>query len=80
MSQTRYEFRVTGHVSERARHAFGEFGEMHIVPAAPETTIYGDVVDDSHLHGILAMFQNLGLHIVSMHTVSDPPPNATTSA
>ena len=73
MSQTRYEFRVTGHVSELARHAFGEFGEMRIVPAPPETIIYGDVVDDAHLYGILGMFQNLGLHVVSMHRVPDPP-------
>ncbi|MCE7002197.1 hypothetical protein LWC34_05055 [Kibdelosporangium philippinense] len=75
MSRTRYEFRVTGRVSERVRHAFGEFGDMRIVPAAPETIIYGDVVDDSYLYGILAMFQNLGLHVVSMHTVPDPAPD-----
>lgn len=75
MPRTRYEFRVTGHLSERARHAVCEFGEMLLVPAAPETIIYSDLVDESHLHGILAMFQNLGLHVVSMHRVTAPPPD-----
>lgn len=66
MSQ-QYEFRVSGRLSERAQHAMTEFSEMRIVPAPPETIIYGEVTDQSHLHGILTFLENLGLHIVSVH-------------
>jgi hypothetical protein len=61
-----YEFRVVGWLSERSRQAFPD---MTVVDAPPETIIRGDVMDDSHLHGVLALIQSLGLRIVSMHEV-----------
>ena len=43
----------------------------------PETVISGEVVDDAHLHGVLAQIQNLGLHVVSVLQVpSAPEPSA----
>ena len=36
-----YEFRVHGRLSDQARHAVDDFSEMQIVPAPPETIIYG---------------------------------------
>jgi hypothetical protein len=63
-----YEFRVAGRLSDRTR---GAFPDMVLVDAPPETIIYGDVVDDAHLYGVLAVIQDLGLHVVSLHEV--PP-------
>jgi hypothetical protein len=49
----RYEFRVAGRVSERTR---GAFPDMSVVDAPPETIIF-EVIDESHLHGVLALIQ-----------------------
>jgi hypothetical protein len=69
--QTRYELRVSGRLSERAKHAFGDFGELRVVQTPPETIIYGPAVDESHLRGILELLQNLGLHVVSVHRMPE---------
>ena len=73
MPQQRYEFRVSGHLSERAQHAVGEFSEMRVVAAPPETVLYGAVTDQAHLHGILAFLEGLGLQIVSVHQLPTEP-------
>jgi hypothetical protein len=65
---SRYEFRVAGRLSDRT---LGAFPDMVVVEAAPETIIYGNVVDESHLHGVLALIQDLGLHVVSLHEVPE---------
>jgi hypothetical protein len=64
---------VDGRLSEQVRHAVGDFSDMHIVPAPPETIIYGTVTDQCHLHGILVLLENLGLHIVSLHQIPELP-------
>ena len=66
MTSKRYEFRVDGSLSERVGAAFPEM-TIHDVP--PETIIKGMVVDDSHLHGVLALIQSLGLRLVSVNEV-----------
>jgi len=66
MSSGRYEFRVQGRLSEDVA---GEFGELEVSERAPETVMQGEVVDEAHLHGILARFQALGLRVVSMREV-----------
>ncbi len=63
MPARRYEFRVAGRLSERAQ---GAFADMAVHDEPPETVISGEVVDDAHLHGVLAQIQNLGLHVVSV--------------
>jgi hypothetical protein len=68
-----YEFRVHGRLSDRARHAVDDFSEMRVVPAPPETIIYGSVPDESHLHGMLVLLENLGLRIVSLHQIPELP-------
>jgi hypothetical protein len=65
--QRQYEFRVSGRLSDRTRDAVGDFSEMRIVPAPPETILYGAVTDQAHLHGILTFLESLGLQIVSVH-------------
>lgn len=66
MTSRRYEFRVAGLLSERTR---GAFPEMTVVDAPPETIILGEVIDESHLHGLLALIQDLGLRVVSVNQV-----------
>jgi hypothetical protein len=62
----RYEFRVAGLVSERTRDAFPD---MTVVDAPAETIIVGEVLDESHLHGVLALIQDLGLQVVRVNQV-----------
>jgi hypothetical protein len=68
VSPRRYEFRVAGRLSDETRAAFPD---MKVIDVPAETLIYGDVVDEFHLHGVLAMIQNLGLHVVSMNQIPD---------
>ncbi|HEY7595257.1 MAG TPA: hypothetical protein VH969_19055 [Actinophytocola sp.] len=70
--QRQYEFRVSGRLSDQTRHAVGDFSEMRIVPAPPETILYGAVTDQAHLHGILTFLESLGLNIVSVHQLPEP--------
>ena len=58
-----YEFRVDGILSDEARAAFAE---MRIIELPPQTVIDGDVLDESHLQGIIAQLDALGLTVVSV--------------
>ena len=69
MTPLRYEFRVAGRLSENTR---GAFPDMTVLDAPPETIIRGEVIDDSHMHGVLALILNLGLRVVSVNQVADP--------
>ena len=62
----RYEFRVTGRLSERARDAFAT---MEVVDVPAETVIVG-AVDDEEVHQVLGLIQALGLHVVSVQRVT----------
>jgi hypothetical protein len=66
MSSRRYEFRVSGWLSDRTR---GAFSDLVVEDAPPETILYGDIADEAHLHGVLATMQDLGLRVVSLHEV-----------
>lgn len=66
MSAERYELRIEGRVSEDVSQDFSGF---EVREAPPETLMYGEVVDDAHLHGILARLQDLGLRVTSFRTV-----------
>ncbi|NKQ52329.1 hypothetical protein HFP15_05490 [Amycolatopsis sp. K13G38] len=73
MTGRKYEFRVCGRLSDPVREAVGEFSDVRIVAAEPETLIYGTIDDQSHLHGLLVLLENLGLHIVSVHEIPAMP-------
>jgi hypothetical protein len=66
MGTRRYEFLVEGRLSEEARSAFVD---MRIIEAPPQTIIDGEVLDESHLHGIIVQLQALGITVVSVHPV-----------
>jgi hypothetical protein len=63
MAGVRYEFRVNGLMSERAREAFSG---MSVQPVPPESIICAEVVDEAHLRDILALCGALGLELVSL--------------
>jgi hypothetical protein len=67
MPDRRYEVRVTGRLSERARDAFVG---MDVAEVTTETVICGVVHQADQLHELLEVVQSLGLHIVSVEQVA----------
>ena len=67
MPDRRYEVRVTGRLSQRARDAFAE---MEVAELTAETVISGLVHEDEQLHQLLFVVQSLGLHVVSVEQVA----------
>jgi hypothetical protein len=63
----RYEVRVKGRLSSRARDAFVG---MDVDEVPTETIIAGTVDDAKELSGVLELIQSLGLHVVSVEQVS----------
>ncbi|MDD7942497.1 hypothetical protein PHK61_29195 [Actinomycetospora lutea] len=68
MPHTRYELRIKGRLSEEVSQDFEEF-VVHEAP--PETVMYGEIIDDAHLHGVLARLQALGLQVTALRTVPE---------
>ena len=67
MPDRRYEVRVTGRMSQRARDAFSD---LDVDDVTAETVISGLVHEDDDLHELLAKVQSLGLHVVSVQQVA----------
>jgi hypothetical protein len=67
MPDRRYEVRVTGRLSQRARDAFAG---MDVDEVTAETVISGLVHHDEQLHELLSVLQSLGLHVVSVQQVA----------
>ena len=67
MPDRRYEVRVTGRLSQRARDAFAD---MEVSEVTAETVICGLVHEDEQLHELLSVVQSLGLHVVSVEQVA----------
>ncbi len=66
MTTKMYEFRVDGQLSEQAREAFCD---MRIEEDSAGATLFCDVIDESHLLGIMAQIRTLGLVVVSAHRI-----------
>jgi hypothetical protein len=67
MMTSLYQFRVDGRLTDQAREAFCD---MHIEELPAGATLCGQVIDESHLLGIMAQCRTLGLVIVSAHRVA----------
>ncbi|MEU5533944.1 hypothetical protein [Streptomyces sp. NPDC020362] len=65
----RYEIRVDGRMSETLTKAFPELD--HVVMSG-QTLLFGRVVDEAHLYGLLARFRSLGLRVLEMRQVPEP--------
>jgi hypothetical protein len=68
MVTMRYQIRVAERLSDESRAAFRD---MLINEVPPETVLEGEVVDESHLHGIIIQLQVLGITVVSVHPIPD---------
>ncbi|MGX1134796.1 hypothetical protein RKD49_006986 [Streptomyces glaucescens] len=64
----RYEIRVEGHVSEMLAKVFPELDHVLI---SEQTLLYGPVIDEAHLYGLLARFQSVGLRVVELRQLPD---------
>jgi hypothetical protein len=65
-----YEIRIRGRLSESMRTAFEEFA----VSTAPvETVLYGRVLDQAALHGLLDRIASLGLELVEVRRLAGQP-------
>jgi hypothetical protein len=67
MMATPYEFRVDGRLTDQAREAFCD---MRIEELPAGARLYGEVIDESHLLGIMAQCRTLGLVVVCAKPVS----------
>jgi hypothetical protein len=72
MTTRRYEIRIAGRLSSRARSALVD---MDVEAVPPETVIADTVEDDDELHRLLALIQSLGLSIVSIDQVAAQVPD-----
>lgn len=68
MDSTRYEFRITGRLSDATQRAFPG---MVVHDAPPETIIVGALADEAQLFGVLSLIQTLGLRLVSVQQVPE---------
>jgi hypothetical protein len=59
---TTYEFRVEGRLTDEAREAFCD---MRIEQLPAGAKLYGEVIDDAHLLGIIVQCRTLGLAVIS---------------
>jgi hypothetical protein len=66
LGHMRYEFRVDGRLPDEARDALVG---MRITEAPLQTVIDGDVLDESHLHGIIIQLQTLGVTVDSVQPI-----------
>ncbi|MFJ3308863.1 hypothetical protein ACIPSA_38615 [Streptomyces sp. NPDC086549] len=64
----RYEIRIDGRLSETLADAFPELD--HVV-VSDQTLLFGPIVDEAHLYGLLARCQSLGLHVLEMRQLPE---------
>ena len=64
----RYEFRISGSLSDTMA---GAFPELRPRPVVAETVMVGPVTDGAHLYGLLLRFQELGLRVVEMRRIPE---------
>ena len=65
MEPTRYGITVRGCLTEPLRSAFDG---LDLEPGIEQTTLVGDIRDQSHLYGVLDLVRALGLDLVSVET------------
>ena len=68
MTAMRVEFRVDGRMSPADRVAFAD---LRISEIPLQTVLDGDIVDQSHLDGVIIALQALGITVVSVQRIPD---------
>ena len=80
-----YELVLRGEIGD---HYALLFDGMRLERVAGTTVLTGPVVDQAHLHGVIARIQELGIELVSVNPVNEPrstvmtapPPRPTPSS
>jgi len=67
MANARYELRVAGCLSERARWAFPG---MQVATVRPQTSICAEIDDGTDLHELLERCSGLGLRLISVRRLA----------
>jgi hypothetical protein len=68
-----YVFRGCGVIPDRAAEAVDDFRGVLVVPVPPETIVFGTVADPASLPRILGSLEALGMHVASVHRVTELP-------
>ncbi|MBB4984413.1 MULTISPECIES: hypothetical protein [Streptomyces] len=68
MQHEQCEIRVDGLMSETL---IGSFPELEHVVVSGQTLLYGPLLDEAHLYGLLARLQSLGLHVVELRRLPE---------
>lgn len=67
MTHKTYRIAVSGHLG----HQFTDgFAGMSLYRQGSQSILYGDIVDQSHLHGLLDQLRRLGIEVVSFATIT----------
>lgn len=64
----RYEIRIEGHLSETLANAFPEL--EHVLMSG-QTILFGTVIDEAHLYGLLTRCQSLCLRVMEMRQLPE---------
>ena len=70
MSASDYEIRIRGRLSDETTAAFADFTAA-VAPA--ETVMRGELRDQAELHGVLDRIRALGLELIEVRRIDDPP-------
>ena len=65
----RYEIRIEGLMREATLHE--GFPELDGVFVPNQTILFGQIIDDAHLYGLLSRFQALGLRVTEIRRLPD---------
>lgn len=68
----RYEIRIKGRLSDVTIAGLEGFTAE---PKPVETVLHGETLDQAALHGILDRIQQLGLELVEVRRLPEPPPS-----
>jgi hypothetical protein len=69
--RARYEVRLSGTLSERARCAFSD---MDVRSVPPQTVVFGELDDQSDLRDLLSLCSTMGLEVVSVRRLTGNAP------
>ena len=75
---TTYDIRVAGHLDDHWARTLGDLTLVRLHDGT--TSLTGPVIDQAHLHGVLARVRDLGVPLLALRTLeragADPPPPA----
>jgi len=67
----RYQVVIRGRLGE---HLAVVFGQLEVDSRSGQTTLTGVFADQAQLHGLLGQLRDLGIHLISVNPVDQPPP------